>query len=478
MAFNSFTYVFCFFPAVALIFALARKIGGARAGQGALLLGSLVAYAWPKPSNLWLLGGSIVVNWFLARRMAAETRESTRRRWLQLGLLLNIGFLCLFKYVNFFLSNLMLLGLPRVALPDWAFPLGISFFTLQQIMYLVDCYEGLISPSGLLDHATFVAFFPNVTSGPLARAKAMVPQLTAPKLTSDERWELGAQGLFLFATGIGKKVLLADSFARVADVGFAAGATDWSTVEAWVFSVAYTMQIYFDFSGYTDMALGSAAMLGIRLPRNFNAPFRARTVIEFWQRWHMSLSAFITTYLYTPILRAFSRATLVTAAVATLLSMTIAGLWHGPSWTFVVFGLLHGIALVVNQVRKKAKSKRLPKLPPLIATAVTFAFVNLTFIFFRSPDLTTAAHFAAQLLPRPGGLGVELLREVRKVGVTTLLPLLAFGLYAAFAGKTSDELAGALKRSTLASASAAALLLASFLYLNSNIAKQFVYFAF
>jgi D-alanyl-lipoteichoic acid acyltransferase DltB (MBOAT superfamily) len=476
MLFNSFAYVLFFLPAVAVVHALLRAWAGPRAAQIWLLLSSLVFYAWSKPAHLPLLAGSIAANWALARYMSAQADEKRRRRVLQLGLVLNVAFLCLFKYARFFFRGLFALGVPKLELPQWEFPLGISFFTIQQIMYLVDCYEGLVPASGLLDHAAFVSFFPYVTSGPLAKAKSIVKQFAEPGPSGGpERFDAVARGLFLFALGLGKKVVFADSFGRVADLGYDAAA-GWSTLEAWVFSLAYTFQIYFDFSGYSDMAMGSAQILGIEIPRNFDCPYRSRTVTEFWKRWHISLSNFITTYLYTPILQKFQKATLATSAIATLLAMTIAGLWHGPSWTYIVFGMLHGAALVTNQVWKKRKMK----LPAPLAWALTFGFVNLAFIFFRSPDLTTAAHIVTRLVPLPGHglLGRAVLSDVRTIGISTLAPPLLAGVVAAFVGKNSNDLTRTFRPTLVTAGGATALFLLSFLYMNSNIVKRFVYFNF
>jgi D-alanyl-lipoteichoic acid acyltransferase DltB (MBOAT superfamily) len=474
MVFSSFTYLLLFFPLAAILVAGARRASGPRAAQASLLVASLVFYGWSKPSNLPLLLGSILVNWGLARWMGV-THDQIKRRWiLTVGLVLDISFLCLFKYVNFFLGGLVALGAPRFTAPDWAFPLGISFFTLQQTMYLVDCYEGLAPPSSLVDHATFVAFFPHVISGPLSRSTSFLRQLHEPGLEGEPRWDQVVRGVYLLSLGLAKKVLLADSFARVADLGYAA-ANECSTLEAWAFSLAYSLQIYFDFSGYSDMAIGSALILGIEIPRNFNAPYRATSVIEFWQRWHISLSGFITTYLYTPILRSFRRATLATASIATLLSMTIAGLWHGPSWGFIGFGTLHGAALVLNQYWKK---KKLRKLPRGLAWALTFGFVNLAFIFFRAPDPTTAARLVARLVPGHGALGTRILGTVHTLGVATLLPPLLVGAVVAFAGTSSDDLAREHRPSLVTSLCTVMMVLTSLLYLNSTIVKQFVYFNF
>lgn len=474
MRFHSFSFFLAFLPLVAALTSLLRKLAGPRAAQALILAASLFFYGFARPSYLPLLLGSILVNWALGRWIGATEDERKKRRILVVALALNVAFLCSFKYVNFFLGALPLVGLPRIAAPDWPFPLGASFFTLTQIMYLMDCYEGLIPPSSLFDHATFVSFFPYVSSGPLARAKPMVKQLREPPLSGAARDDQVAKGLFLLAMGLWKKVMFADSFGRFADLGYAKAAA-CSTLEAWVFSLAYTLQLYFDFSGYSDMALGMARILGFEIPKNFNAPLRSKTVTEFWQRWHISLSQFITTYLYTPILQAFSKATLRTAAVATLLSMTIAGLWHGPSWNFILFGAMHGAALVVNQVWKKRKKK----LPAWLAWTLTMAFVNLAFVFFRSPDLATAWRMTVKLVPGTSSLaGREVLAGAHHLGLTTVVPPLVAGAIAAFWGKTADEIATAFQPSFRSALATSAMLLVSFVYMNSLIVKQFVYFNF
>ena len=235
-------------------------------------------------------------------------------------------------------------------------------------MYLVDCYEGLSPALILFDHATFVSFFPYVISGPIAKSKRMVHQFDNFGGVPDERSTLIARGLYQFSIGLFKKVILADAFASIANLGFGTGSR-LSAAEAWIFSVCYTMQIYFDFSGYSDMAIGSAMMLSVEVPRNFDAPLRSKSIIEFWQRWHISLTNFITTYLYTPILKKFERATLTASAISTLIAMTIAGLWHGPSWTFVAYGAIHGCGLAINQFWRK---KKMPKIPAFASWLLDF----------------------------------------------------------------------------------------------------------
>jgi D-alanyl-lipoteichoic acid acyltransferase DltB (MBOAT superfamily) len=361
---------------------------------------------------------------------------------------------------------------PKFTLPDLEFPLGISFFTLMQIMYLVDTYQAPETAISLFDHATFVSFFPYVTSGPISRASGIVPQFKEQK--KEGRMEMACRGLYLFSLGLVKKVVFADSFARVADAGFQA-AYGYSTLESWVFCLAYTFQIYFDFSGYSDMAMGSALMLGIEIPQNFNAPFRSLSISEYWQRWHMSLSAFITHYLYTPILRSMGgRATVRKSAIATILAMTIAGIWHGPSWTFAVYGLVHGLALAANQIWKRRKKR----MPVWLSWAITFGFVNLTFVLFRSPDLSTAWRFYSYMLPHSNLLGVQALQGVIPFSPLTIVRPVVLGVVIAFFFQTSTELARRMPLLPSRAFATACLLLLSAFFMNSTAAKTFIYFAF
>jgi alginate O-acetyltransferase complex protein AlgI len=475
MLFNSFPYIFFFLPAAIALTLLARKVAGPRAAQAAVLFSSLFFYTWWKPIHLPYLLGSILVNWWIARSIGAASGQQ-RKRLLQLGLVLNIAFLSTFKYVNFFLKSFPHLIPARFLLPDFEFPLGISFFTITQIMYLVDCYESLLPASSLFDHATFVSFFPYVISGPIARAKRILHQVGDFGGKEGQRSELLARGVYLFSMGLFKKVVFADAFAQVAAYGLSS-ARNPSTVETWVFSIAYTLQIYFDFSGYSDMAIASALMLGIEIPRNFDAPYRSKSIIEFWQRWHISLTNFITTYLYTPILKSFSKASLTTASIATLLAMAIAGLWHGPAWTFVCFGLLHGIGLAFNQVWKK---KKIWKLPAALSWFITFSFVNISFIFFHSRTLSDAVHRVANLLPLHNVLGMTNLVLMRKQGIILHLvaPPLLIGLFVAFLGKSSEERAREFRPSLANTVAVVVLTLLAWVFMNSTMVTPFVYFAF
>jgi len=472
MLFNSFAYLLVFLPCVVVATNFVRRTRGAAAAQLCVLVASLIFYAWFKPTHLPYLVASICVNLLLAARISAALQPQ-RKRWLQLALFLNIGFLCTFKYVNFFLRAVPCLAHRHLLLPDLAFPLGISFFTVTQIMYLVDCYEELIPPLTLFEHATFITFFPYVISGPLAKAKRMTHQFRNFGTAVDA--EMLGRGCYLICIGLFKKVVFAFSFGRVADYGFAVHGR-LSAVEAWVFAVAYTLQIYFDFSGYTDMAVGSAMLLGIQIPRNFDAPLRSKSIIEFWRRWHITLSDFITTYLYTPILKSFPKATLATAAVSTLIAMTIAGLWHGPSVTFILFGMMHGVGLVVNQYWKKKKA---PKLPAFVSWAFTFMLVVAAFAMFRATGAQAGIRMiSAMYNPLHAVSHSHLSAMLDTVSLSVFGVPMLVGIVCAFYGPSSDQMERAFKPTVLRSAAASLLTVVSWLFMSSNVAQDFVYFKF
>ncbi len=480
MLFNTFRYILLFLPLTVLLTALARRFWGWRAAQAVVLGASLFFYGFSKPRNLpWLLG-SILVNWLLGRWLGATEESPKRKRVLQIGLVLDIGFLCLFKYLNLFLRSVPFFAAHGMILPDLEFPLGVSFFTIAQIMYLVNCYEGAMQPSSLFDHATFVSFFPYVISGPISRAKRIIhqfPQLGGRSGADREAYtaEL-ARGIYLFSLGLFKKVLFADAFAQAADFGFAPG-MHRSMIESWFFVTCYAMQIYFDFSGYSDMAIGSALMLDIQLPPNFDAPLHSTSIIEFWQRWHISLTNFITNYLYTPMIRAFKKRTWVVTSGATLLAMAIAGLWHGPNWTFVIFGSIHGLALAINQ---NWRTFKMPKLPGWLSWLLTMIVVDLGFVFFHSATVVGAFAYLPGLFDVRHFVGFENMRQMNGAGLraTIYAATQVAGLVVAFVGKSSEARARDFQPIYRHMAVAVVLTACAWLFMNSNVAKPFVYFAF
>jgi D-alanyl-lipoteichoic acid acyltransferase DltB (MBOAT superfamily) len=277
------------------------------------------------------------MNYILGSLLHQDLKWISKLNVFRFGLFLNIGLLSFFKFSSFLL------------------PLGLSFFTLQQVAFLIDSYEGLTEKKGFIDYAFFVSFFPTLISGPIVHYQHLIPQIES---IDNKRFNLDqfSAGIFIFCLGLTKKVLISEAFAGWAKTGFDEALT-LDLLAAWKTSLSYTFQLYYDFSGYTDMAIGIGYMFNVKIPQNFNSPFRSKSIIEFWSRWHMTLSQFINTYLFTPIVRAMPKINFRNTMFATFIAMFIAGIWHGAGWTFVVYGVLHGSALVVNHIWKKRKKK-------------------------------------------------------------------------------------------------------------------------
>ncbi|MDD5462113.1 MAG: hypothetical protein PHG00_10870 [Methylococcales bacterium] len=429
MELHTFSFFLLFLPAGVIMNWALCTCGRSIARKWLFLIASLVFYAVSSVETLPLLLGSLVMNWFIADRIQGSALGPLRQRWLMLGITLNVALLVIFKYSHFIADNIGgLLGW-HPSLPAFVLPLGISFFTIQQIMYLVDCSEEMIAPAPLLEHATFISFFPYIAAGPITRGGIFLPQLNSIEHSSEKQL---ATGLMIFIIGLFKKVVLADqSFGRFADEGFSAAA-QLGLAEGWLTGVSYTFQLYFDFSGYSDMAIGVGLMLGLNLPENFNSPFKALSIIDFWKRWHITLSNFITTYLYTPMARSVRPLTFGKAMLVTIVAMTIAGIWHGAAWTFLIFGLLHGLAIVINHYWRKTKMK----LPGQLAWSLTFFFLIVAFVVFRADGWTQAYAVLSSML---GVNGIEYHGVFEQGGVRYLIFLV--GAAVAFVAPNSNELA-------------------------------------
>jgi D-alanyl-lipoteichoic acid acyltransferase DltB (MBOAT superfamily) len=481
MLFASFPYLLVFLPLVVLVCIGVQRWLGVRAAQVFVLAASVVFYCWSKPSNLVFLGASILANWLFAHWIE-RAEAANKKRALVTGLTLNVLYLCVFKYLGFLASTFSFLLPHGFVAPILPFPLGISFFTVTQIMYLVDCYEGALEAGTLLDHTSFVAFFPYVISGPLGRSKRMRHQFGNFGGKDGDRTAMLSRGLFHFSMGLFKKAVFADSFARVANFGYNS-AHSMSAVEAWVFSGAYALQLYFDFSGYSDMAIGSAMMLGIDIPRNFDAPYSAKSIIDFWQRWHISLTSFITSYLYTPILRAFKKRPalagnmLFTSGLATFLAMGIAGLWHGAAWTFVIYGFLHGTYLAINQYWRKKKMPRIPAFPSWL---ITFAGVVIADMFFGASSIHQATERIGNMFNPHHVLRLDNIALMSIEGISLHifgLPLV-IGTFVAFFGPSAEQRARDFRPTAWNCALTVVLFLVAVVFINSSIPTPFVYFRF
>ncbi len=467
MALNSFTFLLLFLPAVIAGVMLLRDRVGPRAAQWVVLAASLLFYSLDGVRDLSLLLGSITFNWWVATKLSEDGRsDASRKRWLTWALVADVGVLCLFKYAR---AVETAVGIADVTI-DLGFPLGLSFFTLTQVMYLVDCYERLVPARGWVDHATFVSFFPNVTAGPLLRAKLFYRQLEALG-SAAARSERFTRGATLVLLGLAKKVVLGDTFAEITRAGYTELGM-LSTLGAWVTVLSGTLEIYFDFSGYSDMAYGCAELMGLQLQRNFNVPYRALNISDFWRRWHISLSDFITTYLYTPLLKRMGKATIHKSALATLVAMLIAGFWHGATWNFILFGALHGSALAVFQYWKRLKRP----LPKPVAWLVTFVFVSVTFITVHSPDLSSTIRLVGDLVSPTGFLDLHAFTVAIPASDLRIMALpVLFGVIAAFVGPKAEELALRPKPGIRSDAALIALLLLAYVFMSGRETQIFRY---
>lgn len=400
MVFSSHIFIFYFLPLALAVSLLAPR----RLWLGVLAVFSYAFYGWANPAFMLLMMFSTVVDYVCGLWLDKEARRRAdvgmvgRTVWekvaLWLSIVINLSLLGFFKYFNFAAENYRALTEQLGwASPDFflevTLPLGISFYTFQSMSYTIDIYRGearaLRSFAGF---AAYVSMFPQLVAGPIVRFQTVARQLRRP----DHAWSAFARGVALFSLGLGKKVLLANPCGKVADLMF--GTDSAGMIESWIGMFAYSFQIYFDFSGYSDMAIGLGLMLGFRFPINFNSPYRARSITDFWQRWHISLSTWLRDYLYIP-LGGNRRGDLRTYANL-LTVMLLGGLWHGASWNFVIWGGLHGVLLAAE--RAVPGRSLWWRLPGVVQVACTFTLVSLAWVLFRAPDLPGAMDYYARLV--------------------------------------------------------------------------------
>ena len=384
MLFNSYEFIFLFLPFTFFIYFYLLSKRLMVGAKGFLVFSSLFFYSWWNIAYLPLILTSMLFNYTVGNSLNSNFKKIKigKKTLLTLGIVANLSLLAYFKYSDFFLENLNLLLDSQIGLLHLALPLAISFFTFQQIAYLVDSYRNETNEYDFLNYALFVTFFPQLIAGPIVHHKEMMPQF-ASRWNAIKNYTNIATGLFIFSIGLFKKVVLADTFAIWATNGFDKAET-LNIIEAWATSLSYTFQLYFDFSGYTDMAIGAALLFNIRLPINFNSPYKALNIQDFWRRWHITLSRFLKDYIYIPLggnrkgdFRTYNN------LLATFL---IGGIWHGAGWTFIFWGFLHGIALVFFH----AYSKLNFRISKVLAWFITFNFINITWVFFRAKEFDDA----------------------------------------------------------------------------------------
>lgn len=402
MLFSSAEFLFLFLPATIAGFALAVRLVSMRAGTAWLIAASLFFYAHWNLSFLPLLLISIMAN-YLCGRLLFQHRS---KPLLIAGLVFNLGLLAYFKYAGFLVENAERIIESEIAELSIVLPLAISFFTFQQVAYLVDVYQGKAVEPDFLNYCLFVSFFPQLISGPIVHHGEMMPQFR----DNTRKWlsrKLVPVAIGFIAIGLYKKVVLADGLAPIVDKVFSHAATEVPAAgDAWAGALAYTFQIYFDFSGYSDMAVGVALLFGIRLPLNFNSPYKATSIIDFWRRWHITLSRFIRDYIYFPL--GGNRNGKTRRYTNLILAMLIGGLWHGAGWNFVVWGGCHGLFLIVNHGWRRIFSRSFK--PGRVATwasrVVTFFMVIVAWVFFRAADIDEAGRMLQGMFGLVSGASV------------------------------------------------------------------------
>ncbi len=483
MLFNSYEFIILFLPITFALYFIFNRLGWNLAARTWLVMASLFFYSWWNIVYLPLILASIAFNYLLGSALS-RGRDESGAKWLLIsGIVANLALLGYYKYADFFISNLNLLLGARYELLRVVLPLGISFFTFTQIAYLVDAHRGQAREYSAVNYALFVTFFPHLLAGPILHHKEMMPQFEDPERRG-LNYEMIARGLFLFFVGLFKKVIIADNFAVWANLGFDQLAT-LTLVEAWMTSLSYTMQLYFDFSAYTDMAIGAAMLFNIELPINFFSPYKSTSIQEFWRRWHMTLGRFFRDYIYIPL--GGNRAGEQRTYVNLLTTFLLVGLWHGAGWNFVFWGFMHGAALLVHRFWQRFRIK----MPAWLAWFMTFNYVNLGWVFFRASSWGDALKvikgmlgMSGVILPRslyglmPGlqNYGIRFDALPWNTDARLIIAAIAAGILVCVATPNSIEMKDRFKGSLVSAILTAAMALAGLLSLTKI--TEFLYFNF
>ncbi|KOR82232.1 MBOAT family O-acyltransferase [Paenibacillus solani] len=470
MLFNSYPFIFVFLPITVIVYFVLNRFRYGVAAKCWLALSSLFFYSWWNISYLPLLLGSIAFNYTIgrllqARQTVSQNPSSTQRRRVSkiilfLGISGNVLLLIYYKYADFFLVNIGAATGWEVPLLNLVLPLGISFFTFTQIAYLVDAYRGKASEYNIINYVLFVTFYPHLIAGPILHHGEMMPQFDRVR---GKLWDWGnaANGIYIFCIGLFKKVVIADTLAVYANAGFD---TASGFVDSWIAALTYTFQLYFDFSGYTDMAIGAALLFNIRLPQNFNSPYKALNIQDFWRRWHMTLSRFLRDYIYIPL--GGNRRGEAIMLRNLVLTFLIGGLWHGAGWTFLFWGLLHGVGQVIHRLWGKLGIT----MPRILAWAITFVFITVTWVFFRAETWAEAMRLLKGMSGLAGlhlYLNSALLEPLALIVVITPMVLL---------GRNSSELSVSFRPNFKQAITCAVLFVISLMYITRI--SEFLYFNF
>lgn len=479
MLFNSYQYILLFLPISLIIYFTLNHYRLVQAAKFWLVLVSIFFYGYWNLTYVPLLVGSILFNYTIGFFLLKKQSDPfSKKIILVIGLAGNIALLAFFKYTDFLIgivNNFKALPLDFLYI---ILPLGISFFTFTQIAYLVDIYRGFIKEYKLLNFFLFVTFFPHLLAGPIIHHKEMMPQFDRLK-NKILNYKNLSSGLYLIVIGLFKKVIIADTFAMYANAGFNSPHSI-HFLQAWITSLSYTLQLYFDFSGYTDIAIGSSLMFNISLPINFNSPYRALNIQDFWRRWHITLSRFLRDYIYIPLggNRQSESRTLFNLVV----TFFIGGLWHGAGLTFVFWGVLHGIAMVIHRLWQRLGYT----LPKLLAWFLTFQFVNAAWVFFRADTFTTASNILQGMCGLNGFKLPSELFFLRNLGFTwdvyegnfiRITIILLMGILLAILGKNSNEMENRFYPDVI-HLSFSIILLSISLFFMAKGESEFIYFNF
>lgn len=409
MVFSGLTFLFYFFPLFFLVYFLLPK----SLKNYGLLIGSIVFYAWGAPTFVFILLLSTVIDYHIVRKLY-NAEKHQKKKWLVTSISLNVGLLVYFKYANFFVDNvnvaLSALSVGSIPLPEIILPIGISFYTFQTLTYSIDIYRGDNKPlKSVADYVLYIMMFPQLIAGPIVRFGEIANQITDRHFSNKQFVE----GFIRFCIGLAKKVLIANTLAITADKIFALPPNEWTSTIAWLGILLYTFQIYFDFAGYSDMAIGMGKMLGFKFPENFNSPYTSISITEFWRKWHITLGRFMRDYLYKPLggNRNGSLFTYRNLLIVFLLS----GLWHGASWNFVLWGVFHGFFLVVERLTGLAQSNKY-RIPRVL---ITFIIVVFGWVVFRIEHTSDALAFYKSLFQFDGITPIYLYRK--KLIVTLII---------------------------------------------------------
>jgi alginate O-acetyltransferase complex protein AlgI len=467
MLFNSIEFLGAFLPITLFVYFLLNKYKLDVAGKVWLLFCSLFFYGWWKPIYLILIISLTVIIYFAGQKLNYIKNPRLRKAFYIISLMFVLSVLVYYKYTNFLVNNINLL-LPydhAILIDKIALPLAISFFTFQKFAYITDSYKGETKGYNFLDFSLFVCFFPQLIAGPIVHHKKIIPQF---KDVNNKQFKTDnfLRGTYLFLMGLFKKIAIADTFAILANSGYS-NATHLSFVDSWLVSLAYAVQLYFDFSGYCDMAIGSALLFNIKLPLNFDSPYKSTNIQDFWRRWHITLGNFLRQYVYIPL--GGNKKSEFNTLRNLVITFLIGGIWHGANWNFVIWGLLHGIALVIHRLWLKTKIK----MSDTLGIIITFLFVNFAWVFFRAATFKDAIAVIKSMI----GLNHFKYGSSKVVTDVYLMPALITGVILVFC-KNPNQLVQEFKPDRKRLVYMVALTILGLLYLNSITASDFLYFDF